>query len=332
MFRIARQIHTTILSARRILLIPHKNPDGDAIGSCTAFMEWLTVMGKPFTAFCATDMTSKLTFLAHTAEIVQTEAVWQDPALDLIIVFDSGDLRYAGVADRILALNRPINVVAFDHHATNERYGALNFVDAKASSTCELLYRFFTMNHSEINAAMATSLMTGLLTDTDNFTNGATTAAALTIGHHLLMKGANVKLITGSVFKDKTVNTLKLWGIVLSRLEKHPIHDLAYTYLTQADLLAHDVEASVSEGISNFMNVLGESRMSLMLTELPDANLKGSFRTTRDDTDVSAIAKALGGGGHKKAAGFTVPGPLTAAFENIFQTIMLLEMSNSPNF
>jgi phosphoesterase RecJ-like protein len=328
MYRIARQIHSEIMRSNRMLLIPHKNPDGDAIGSCTAFMEWLKTEKKSYSAFCATPMTTKLTFLSHTEEISQNENVWQDPQLDLIIVFDSGDLRYAGVADRIKALNRSIKIIAFDHHATNENYGVLNFVDPKASSTCELMYRFFTATHTNINSTMATSLMTGLMTDTDNFTNGATSASALTIGHNLLMKGANVKLITGSVFKDKTVDTLKLWGLVLSRLEKHPVHDLAYTYLTQADLLAHDVEASVAEGISNFMNVLGESRMVMVLTEQADGMIKGSFRTTRDDTDVSAIAKALGGGGHKKAAGFTVPGPLASAFENIFQVMQTVEITN----
>jgi phosphoesterase RecJ-like protein len=76
------------------------------------------------------------------------------------------------------------------------------------------------------------------------------------------------------------------------------------------------------------MNVLGESRMAMVLTEQADGMIKGSFRTTRDDTDVSAIAKALGGGGHKKAAGFTVPGPLASAFENIFQVMQTVEITN----
>ncbi|MEK7623381.1 MAG: DHHA1 domain-containing protein, partial [Patescibacteria group bacterium] len=173
----------------------------------------------------------------------------------------------------------------------------------------------------KINPAMATSLMTGLMTDTDNFTNAATSAQSLLIGHSLMKQGAKIKLITGSIFQDKTIATLKLWGLAFTRLEKHPNYDLAYTYLTQADLIDHGVDISVAEGISNFMNVLGGHRIVLTLTELPDGKVKGSFRTTRADTDVAMIAKALSGGGHKKAAGFTVEGPIDQALTQIFSVI-----------
>jgi len=114
---------------------------------------------------------------------------------------------------------------------------------------------------------------------------------------------------------------LKLWGIVLSRLKKHQEIDLVYTYLTQEDLDTYGVSESISDGISNFLNNLNDGEVCLLFKELPDNKIKGSFRTTKDNVDVSAIAKELGGGGHKKAAGFTIDGPLKEAARTVFELI-----------
>lgn len=321
MHRVAKQIHSAVISSRHLLLIPHKNPDGDAVGSCAAFIAWLQTIGKPHTAFCATEVPTRFAFLPEASRIKNDAEAFCRAEIDTVIVFDSGDLRYAGVAKEIEKLSDRATIIAFDHHATNERYGHLNFVDDGASSTCELVHRFFDMCGVPVTTAMATALLTGLLTDTDNFTNAATSSTALTAGYRLLQQGAKAAVIKEAVFKDKTVPVLKLWGTVLARLERHAELPLAYTILTQSDLADCDVSATVGEGIANFMNVLGESRLSLLATELPDGSFKGSLRTTRNDTDVAAIAKALGGGGHKKAAGFTIPGPLGRALAAIFAAV-----------
>lgn len=314
-------MYNDILAARHILVIPHQNPDGDAIGSCSAFLEFLSLLGKSSAAFCATEMAPRLAFLPHADAIGPDERRWEHPELDLVVVFDSGDLGYAGVAHHIARLPRRPRIFSIDHHITNERYGDLNFVDHTASSTAEMLYRFFSINGVAITPRMATALLTGLLTDTDSFTNGATTASALSAGRDLLMRGAHLSSIVASVFRDKTIPTLKLWGIALSRLEKHPELDMAHTYVTREDIASAGADHTDVEGIANYMNVIGETDISLMMRELPDGSCKGSFRTTHDKTDVSAIAKKLGGGGHRKAAGFTVPGPMRDAIDRVIQTM-----------
>lgn len=322
---VAKNIYNRIMAAEKIILVPHQNPDGDTLGSVSAFMEWLRSIDKAHVAYCKTGMSQKLRYLPHVDYVTQDENVWTDPEVDMVIVFDSGDLRYAGVADQIVKLPKKPVVINFDHHNTNEFFGDENMVNTIESSTTAVLYYFFVYNKIDITSTIATCLLTGLITDTDQFTNGATSTTSLLIGSKLMQKGGNVDIIKQWIFKDKTIKGLQLWGTTLSRLVHHKALDIVYTYVTQDDLKKHHVSDAEVEGIANFLNNLNEGRTGMILKELPDGKIKGSFRTTRDDTDVSRYAQHFGGGGHKKAAGFTVDGPVHHAIEYIISSLMALE-------
>lgn len=317
----AKRILNRIKESKNILLIPHQNPDGDTLGAVTAMMQYLTEQGKPHAAFCATPLSLSLSFLSHTSAITTNPQIWKSQEFDTIIVFDSGDLRYAGVADYIASLPKRPFIINIDHHATNELYGDINFVITSAPSTTEILYRFFYFNNLPISKNIATSLLTGLITDTGNFTNSATTTSSLTIAGELMKKGGDMNGITTAVLKDQTIDGLRLWGTVLARAERHPELDIVYTYVTQGDLTRCNASEKEVEGISNFLNTLNEGRAAMLLKELPNGDYKGSFRTTRNDVDVSAFAKLFHGGGHKKAAGFTVSGPIHTALEHVFRAL-----------
>lgn len=320
-YRIAKEIYRTILSAKGIILVPHKNPDGDALGSVSALMQFLRNIEKPHVAFCATTIPERLKYLSHSEYIVNDKNIWNEKTYDTIIVCDSGDLHYAGVDTYVN--NNPIQrtIINIDHHPTNTLFGDINLVLPTASSTTEILYHFFINNNININNEVATCLLTGLITDTDNFTNAATSLTSYSIASDLIRRGGNLNLIRGWVFEDKSIGTLKLWGSVLSRLEKHPTLDIVYTYLTREDLEEHAVNDEEAEGLSNFLNNIGDGRAGLILKETQKNEQKGSFRTTRNDVDVSAFAKIFNGGGHKKAAGFSIKGTKDAAFEEIFTKI-----------
>jgi len=105
------------------------------------------------------------------------------------------------------------------------------------------------------------------------------------------------------------------------RLTKKENSDMAYTYLTIKDLTQYGINDDDVEGISNFLNKLDGAKVSLFIKETADGKIKGSFRTTNDDVDVSALAKKMGGGGHKKAAGFTTDGTI----ENVVNKIIDLQ-------
>lgn len=302
----AATIHKQIKKANKIMIVPHQNPDGDAIGSATAFHEYVTGLHKPAVIFCVTPVNPKLNFVPREIPVHSDPGLFLDTKIDTIVTLDSGDLRYNGISELIKG-HRAI-IINIDHHATNENYGQLNLVIPTAASTTEVLYHYFRHNGIIINQRMATALLTGLSTDTGNFSNSATSSTALQVSGELILSGGNFDLITKNTLKNKSVETLKLWGRAFSRLQKDERLNLTYTYLTQADFKELGVGEIEAEGISNFFNNLENTAITLLLTEMSDNKIKGSFRTTRNDIDVSALAKKMNGGGHKKAAGFSAAG------------------------
>jgi len=320
MERIAKQIVNAINNAENIILVPHQNPDGDALGSVSSFSYYLTKLNKKHYIYCATPTSHKLQALPHLKEVNNSTELWKTEP-DLIIVFDSGELKYAGVAEHINNLNHDYTLINIDHHNSNTNFGQHNLVMTKAAATAEVLYHFYKYNNISIDKNMAVSLLTGLITDTDNFTNSATNTSSLKIASDLIHRGANFNFLKNWFIKDKSISALKLWGTVLSRLNRHEQLDIVYTYITKNDFVDAEVNEAESEGVANFLNNLGEGRASLILKELSPGKIKGSLRTTRDDIDVSAIAKSLGGGGHKKASGFVAEGTIAEVLEKVWKAV-----------
>lgn len=312
---VSQKIHAHLLQAKKTIIVPHQNPDGDAIGSAAALFEFMEQNNRPAEIFCVSPLPVKFAFVPHSHRIQNIESIILDHNVDTIVVLDSGDLRYAGI-DHLLH-NHRATIINIDHHPTNENYGHYNLVIPTAASTTEVLHYFFKVNHIPINHRLATALLTGLTTDTDNFTNAATKSDTLQIASGLVHAGGNINLINIKTVKNKNINTLKLWGVVLSRLEKHPETNITYTYILQSDLEEHGVDETESEGIANFLNRLDNTPIALILKETKNGKIKGSFRTTEEDIDVSALAKIFSGGGHKKAAGFTTDGTIESVWNRI---------------
>ncbi|KKQ27612.1 MAG: MgpA protein [Candidatus Magasanikbacteria bacterium GW2011_GWC2_37_14] len=320
MERTAKQIHNLIINAQNIVLVPHQNPDGDALGSVSSFSYYLISLNKRHYIFCATPASSKLQTLPHLIEPNNSLEIWKTQP-DLIIVLDSGDLKYAGIDQIISNLTHEYLIINIDHHNSNTNFGQHNLVIKNASATAEVLYHFYKYNNINIDKNMALSLLTGLITDTDNFTNGATNTSSLKIASELIHRGANFNFLKNWFIKDKSILALKLWGTVLSRLSKHEELDIVYTYLTKNDFNNLEINENEIEGIANFLNNLGEGRASLILKELSNKKIKGSLRTTNDNIDVSVIAKTLGGGGHKKASGFVLEGTLEEVLKKVWEAV-----------
>lgn len=314
MHAVSKQIHHHVKHrARNLALVSHQNPDADTLGSALAFAEYLQQHGKQVKIFCLSPVPDKFNFLHNIHLVSNDPGVFDD--VDTITVVDCGDLRYAGVAE--LLKDHPATIINIDHHATNEKYGQFNIVMDKWASTTEVIYNFFTINGIRITPTMATALLAGLITDTDNFTNSATSHTSLTAASQLIRLGANWNIINRSLLQNKSIILLKLWGLVLSRLKKKEEIGLAYTYLTNKDLAEHGASDADAEGISNFLNKLNDASISLFMKETEDGSIKGSFRTTQDNIDVAVLAKKLGGGGHKKAAGFTATGTVDSIIKRV---------------
>lgn len=322
--QIAQRIHEKILTYNHLLLVTHQNPDGDAAGSVSALAQALKNLGKQVTILCITPFPSQFHFLPHIHESTSDVSILQHHK-EGIIVCDSGDLKYAGV-EQYTKSHHKERMINIDHHASNQKYGIENLVMDTASSTTEVLYYFFATSNIHIDSGMATALLTGLITDTTNFSNAGTSRFALKVGSSLIQKGARLEQIQKYILRDKPIMMLKLFGIVLNRLELDQKTNIVHTYVTQTDMQECGIAENEVEGIANLLNHLNEGKASLVLREKQEGNVKVSLRTTYDDMDVSKIAGLFGGGGHRKAAGFTLQVPIQEAWKTICQT---LEQNNT---
>lgn len=292
-------------AARRATIVIHRKPDGDALGAASAILAWCRAEGIDARLYCRDRAPSQYDFLPHI------EALTTDPAaltgVPLVAVFDAGDLRYAAVADHLVGLDPRPRLLNFDHHADNERFGDINCVDDEAVATCEIVFRFLASVGAEITPPTATALLTGILFDTGSLSNPATTRRSLAASAELMRLGGSMHDYNTRILKSKSVAALRVWGEGLSRLRKNEAMDVATTALYADDLAAAGVDEEEVEGISNFLDAVLDTKASVFLKELPGGLVKGSLRTIHD-LDVSVPARLMGGGGHRKAAGFTVPG------------------------
>jgi len=302
-----------ILSARKVLLTTHEKPDGDAIGSMLALAYYLRDIGKEYLCFSKDKVIDRFYFLPGVEEI--KDKVENIKNYDLVVFLDTGDIKRAGIFEYLNDIDlQETKLVNIDHHLSILRNWedkfALNIINLAVSSTSEIIFHFFKYIDADNNKEKATNLLTGILTDTSCFSNLGTTVDSFQVAAELLNKGANLKKICDRAFKSSNVVSLRLWGRVLARLHKNKKTGVVTSIITQRDLKECGAEEESTEGISNFLNSLSEAKFTLLLKEEKDGFIKGSLRTTRDDVDVSKIAAFFGGGGHKKAAGFSLKGKL----------------------
>jgi len=299
------QANELLRHARRVVVVAHQKPDGDTIGAATGLLAYLRGAGKAAEGFCVDPIPVQYRYLP------MTERFHTDPSVlgmaDLVIVNDAGDLSYAGIQDIIGGSGRRPTIVNIDHHKVNAMFGEVNIVDASASSTAEVMHGFLHHIGATIDRDIATALLTGIVFDTGNFTNPATSVRSLAVASALLNRGARLTEISGNITKNKPVDALRVWGTVLDRLKFDPRFGIASTAIFLDDVHAHGIDEEHVGGISNFLNKFLDVEVVLVLKEVPGGKVNGSFRTA-STIDVSEVAAALGGGGHKRAAGFTIPG------------------------
>lgn len=307
-----------ISGAQNILLTTHEQPDGDALGAMVALAYYLEDLGKKYLCFCQERVIDTYFFLPGIEKVSQK--LEEIGFFDLIIFLDAGDVKRTGLKDFLAQIDKKkTKVVNIDHHLTaslnHDHFIDLNIVSLEVSSTAEIIYNFFDFLKIPLNKEKATNLLTGLLTDTGCFSNLGTTVSSFSVAARLLNKGANIKKICDHTLKNKNVVSLKLWGRVLTRLERNKKTGVVTSVIKQKDLAECGAEEDSTEGISNFLNFLSDAKYTLLFKEEKNGRVKGSLRTTREDVDVAKIAAEYGGGGHKKAAGFSVAGQLAKTEE-----------------
>jgi len=306
-----QSIDSVIQKAQRIFVQGHANC-GDALGSTLAMVHYLESLNKEYVAFSPAPIPEQFRFMPKTEVVVTDVDEISLSDFDLLLILDCGDLERTGMPEKMKSGRKADSlIINIDHHYTNNYFGDINFVDTSAPSTTTLIHEFFQANNIPVTKQIAACLMVGIFTDTGIFTNPATNQSALDQAAELLMAGVNINQIFNSILKNRTVHGLKLWGKALTRLTLNEEYNIAYTVILQKDFQeCPDCSFEDIEGLSNFLNNLHDASVTVVIREDPDNKVKFSFRTTRSDRDVGTLAAYFGGGGHKKAAGFTIDGRL----------------------
>lgn len=253
---------------------------------------------------------------------------------DLIIVLDSPDLERLGqVYDTNSELFYETPVINIDHHAGNDYFGKVNWVDLTATSTAEILVALIESLAREkplIDTDVATALLTGIIVDTGSFQNANTTPKSFTVAAQLVAAGARQQEIIKWLFKTKTLSTLKLWGRILANVQDEKPYRFIWSRIARADFAEAQADDSATSGvIDELLKTAPGIDFALLLSEKADG-LHGSLRAATAGVDVASIARLFGGGGHEAAAAFQIPGEsLVTKQEEIVQKIREWQQSKT---
>jgi bifunctional oligoribonuclease and PAP phosphatase NrnA len=304
------QVLDAIREADKFVLTTHERPDGDAVGSLAAMQAVLTALGKDALAFLQAEEFP----LPYEYRFIRLEGLVTEPPADLaerVLVFlDCGniDRTPAGVLTR----DDGARILNIDHHHDNTRFGTLNYVDGRASCTAEMVWDLMEGLGVSASPAIGEALYVGLVTDTGRFMYENTGPRAHEMAAALLAGGVDAHGIYRRLYEGIPQGKLDLLARGLSNVERYDGGLLTVTHLTREDYRTTGADESYSEGVVDHLrSVEGTAVAGLVRDVLADSapKRKVSLRATDDRVDVSAIARAGGGGGHRRAAGFSTDLP-----------------------
>jgi phosphoesterase RecJ-like protein len=299
----SREIIAALQSCKTVLISVHKSPDGDALGAQLALMLALEKMGKTVTAHNLDPVPEIYRFLPHQARISSGPVV--TGRFDAMIVLDSDPPR-TGLFSNAYPAAVLINI---DHHITNPQIWPITWLDAAASATGEMIYKLVMQAGLSIDRDMALCLYTSIFTDTGSFRYSNTSPECMRIAATLLEAGADPWLVTENVYESYSFNRLKLLGTVLGDMERSPDKRMAWVVVTDELFHKTGTTAEDTDNFVNYVRSVSGVEVAILFRQTAQKQYKISLRS-KGRVDLSSLAQALGGGGHKNAAGSTLDGTL----------------------
>jgi phosphoesterase RecJ-like protein len=308
------ELPARLLEARRVMTVCHRDPEADALGSAVAVALALETRGARVNAVCADPVPAMYDFMPHIERFRTDPEADLDP--DLIVVCDCGDLERVGrVLTEHAELFARVPIVDIDHHLSNPRFGALDWVDATAAATCEqvaLLLPHLGVGFESLDGAISADLMAGLVIDTANFAHPNTTPRTLRVASELLAAGAPLPMIARRIYRTKPNAQLSLFGRVLARLESSSDGRIVWSVMSEEDLSASGAGAQMSEGLIDLLAQSETAEVAILFKDHGD-RARISVRTRDGGVDATALTGVFGGGGHARAAGATIELPFGEA-------------------
>ena len=323
-------VSALVRDAKKIALLTHLAPDGDAIGSLMGLSLALRSMGKEATPVVDGGVPQNLAFIPGSATVQPTLNGAQH---DLVIALDCGDesrMGEAGKQVRAQLARKPL--INLDHHWSNTRFGDENMVNTEWAATAEGVYEWLEALGVHLSPDVSQGLLCGIVTDTLCFRTDNTTPQTLDKAQHLMASGANLSYIVQHTLSRISTSTIRLWGQVMPtvRIEDRVIW-VNVSIAARKTVGMTEGGDMKDGGLSSVLLQADEAYISCVFTEKENNKVELSLRAV-PGFDVSQVAVALGGGGHRPAAGATVDGTLSEVEARVIPLLKEAARAGKPLF
>jgi phosphoesterase RecJ-like protein len=303
MTEVLEQIRQTVERHEDFLLVAHKDADADSLGSVLAFADFLGNEGKRAFPWAPQPLPRGLSYLPGYEAVNQREA----PTEAVALAFDAGSPgRFGNLRERIA--RAPMTVV-IDHHASNDGFGDISLVQPEAAATGVIVFEALRSWGAHISPEAATNLYAAIFTDTGGFRHDNTTASVLQLGADLARLGADPAWVALNSYKSRPETTLKLQALAAAATRYELGGRLVWSEVTLEMLRRSGAEMEESEGVIDILQSLDTMLCALLFKEVEAGLTRVSVRT-REPLEAHQLVGRFGGGGHRRAAGVEVLGPL----------------------
>lgn len=322
------KIKELLSTPRNIVIVPHKGPDGDAMGSCLALKILFEENGHRVKTIAPNDFPDFLKWMPYSEEVLiydkeKERADEHIKKADIVFTLDFNHLSRTGDMKASLE-NAPGTFVMIDHHQEPADYADITYSDTSMGSTCQMVYHFIenTGFAEKITPTIATCLYTGIMTDTGSFRYRSTTSLTHRVIAHLIEKGADNTGIHENVYDTNSYSRLQLLGLALQKLEVVEGYRTAYISLTQEELDKHNFKKGDTEGFVNYgLSLTGVVFAAIFIENKAENIVKISLRS-KGTFSVNEYARAhFEGGGHTNAAGGKSDLPMKETIEKFISTL-----------
>ncbi|HEY2319700.1 MAG TPA: bifunctional oligoribonuclease/PAP phosphatase NrnA [Solirubrobacteraceae bacterium] len=302
------RVLSELREAGKLVVVAHENPDGDAIGSLVAMRGILDEIGKDCVMFIA----ERDLPLPQEYRFLSLDGLVSEPPADIaertIVFLDCGNIERNPAEAFRQARPNPPHILNIDHHHDNTHFGTVNLVVPEASCTAEIVWDLMRRLGVAPTRTIAEALYVGLITDTGRFMYENTGVQAHRMAGDLIQAGVDVHEIYRRIYEGVPYGKLALLARGLANVQRYDDGRLTITDLSAGDFSDSHAEESYSEGVIDHLRAVQGTRLAALVRDRlggPNGGRKVSLRAGDDDIDVSAIARAQGGGGHRQAAGFS---------------------------
>jgi phosphoesterase RecJ-like protein len=309
------QIIQHIKDGQHVLIASHAEPDGDSVGSLVALGLALAKLDKKITMYNPSPIPAVYRFLPGAGRIVRQ--IKSADAYDLALVLDCGDL--VRIGETSAEVGKIPVLINIDHHVSNTGFGHIQFIDTSACATAEIVYRLIKALEIPFDKAIATSIYTGILTDTGSFRFSNTNQAAFAISKAMTDAGVEPHNVAQRVFGTYSLGRIKLLNMALNSIEISDNGKLSMMTVTRSMLNTSGTSTEDLDGMINYARRIEDVKVAALIHEIKNStgkftNMNRYHVSLRSDSsvDVAKIAGRFGGGGHSSAAGFQIESTLVA--------------------